>query len=223
MKIVSDIVTMTLKEVWELRYSRRNMLWFLALLAGFGFIFISGDTGRGLMSIGMFAQVTPALIAFGAAGQMSLDSILGEKKAGTLELLLSTRLSLLAIVVAKTLLPVMIGYVLSQLIAIALMLFSFIVFTSTTIWLAIVLPFFVAYLASCFTIAMTIVIHDEKMTPIFSGLLIMIPLLLLARYGSSTLSPMIIGLGTLLALLLCVGVSGLTVFMLKRVPLVTEL
>lgn len=223
MKIVSDIVTMILKEAWELRYSRRNMLWFLALLAGLGLIFISGDTGRGLMSIGMFAQVTPALIAFGVAGQMSLDSILGEKKAGTLELLLSTRLSLLAIVVAKTLFPVMIGYVLSQLIAVALMIFSFIVFMSTTIWMAMVLPFFVAYFVSCFTIAMTIVIHDEKMTPIFGGLLMMIPLLLLVRYGSSTLSPMIIGLGTFLVLLLCVGVSVLAVLILKRVPLVTEL
>jgi len=223
MKIVSDVVTMTRKEVWEFRYSSRNMLWFLALLAGFSIIFISGDTARGLMSIGMFAQVTPALIALGIAGQMSLDSILGEKKAGTLELLLSTRLSLFAIVVAKTLLPVMIGYVLSQLIAVALILFSLIVFTPTSIWLAIILPFLVAYLTSCFTIAMTILVRDEKMTPIFGGLLIMIPLLLLARYGSSTLSPMIIGLSTLLALLLCVGVSGLTVFMLKRVPLVTEL
>lgn len=223
MKIVSDIVTMTLKEVWELRYSSRNMFWFLALLVVYSIIFMSSDTTHGIMTIGMFAQVTPALIAFGIAGQMSLDAILGEKKAGTLEVLLSTRLSLLAIVVAKTLIPVMIGYVFSQLIAVALMLFSLIVFTPTTIWLAIILPFFVAYFASCFMIAMTIVIHDEKMTPIFGGLLIMIPLLLLARYGSSTLSPMIIGLGTLLALLLCVGVSGLTVFMLKRVPLVTAL
>ncbi len=223
MKIISDIATMTLKEVWELRYSSRNMLWFLALLAGFGFIFISGDTGRGLMSIEMFAQVTPALIAFGIAGQMSLDSILGEKKAGTLEVLLSTRLSPLAIVVAKTLIPVMIGYIFSQLIAGALALFSFIVFTSTTIWLATILPLFVTYLASCITIAMTIIVRDEKMTPIFGGLLLLIPLLLLARYDLSTLSPMIIGLGTLLALLLCVGATGLTVFMLKRVPLVTEL
>ncbi len=223
MKIISDIATMTLKEVWELRYSSRNMLWFLALLAGFGFIFISGDTGRGLMSIEMFAQVTPALIAFGIAGQMSLDSILGEKKAGTLEVLLSTRLSPLAIVVAKTLIPVMIGYIFSQLIAGALALFSFIVFTSTTIWLATILPLFVTYLASCITIAMTIIVSDEKMTPIFGGLLLLIPLLLLARYDLSTLSPMIIGLGTLLALLLCVGATGLTVFMLKRVPLVTEL
>lgn len=223
MKIVSDIVTMTLKEVWELRHSRRNMLWFLALLVGFSFILMRGEGTYALLTKQMFASITPAAIAMGVAGQMSLDSILGEKKAGTLELLLSTRLSLLAIVVAKTLLPVMIGYVLSQLIAVALMLFSLIVFMPTTIWLAIILPFFVACFASCFTIAMTIVIHDERMTPIFGGLLIMIPLLLLARYSSSTLSPMIIGLGTVLVLLLCVGVSGLTMFMLKRVPLVTEL
>lgn len=223
MRIIADIVTMTLKEVWELRYSSRNMLWFLALLAGYSLIFITGDTGRGLMSIKMFAQVTPALIALGIAGQMSLDAILGEKKAGTLELLLSTRVSLLAIVVAKTLLPVMIGYALSQLIAVALMLFSFIAFTSTTVWLSVVMPLFIACIVSCLTIAMTIVIRDEKMTPIFGGLLLMIPLLFLARYGSFTLSPMAIGLGTLLALLLCVGVSGLTVFMLKRVPLVTKL
>ncbi len=223
MKIVSDVVTMTRKEVWELRYSSRNLLWFLALLAGLSVIFISGDSARGLMSIGVFAQVTPALIAFGIAGQMSLDSILGEKKAGTLEVLLSTRLSSLAIVVAKTLIPVMIGYIFSQLIAVALALFSFIVFTSTTIWLAIILPLFVTYLASCITIAMTIVVRDEKMTPIFGGLLLLIPLLLLARYGSSTLSPMIIGLGTLLAILLCVGASWLAAFLLKHVPLVTTL
>lgn len=223
MKITSDIVTMTLKEVWELRHSRRNMLWFLALLVGFSFILMRGEGTYALLTKQMFASITPAAIALGVAGQMSLDSILGEKKAGTLELLLSTRLSPLAIVVAKTLLPVMIGYVLSQLTAVALMLFSLIVFMPTTIWLAIILPFFVAYFASCFTIAMTIVIHDEKMTPIFGGLLIMIPLVLLARYGSSTLSPMIIGLGTLLVILLCAGASWLAAFLLKRVPLVTTL
>lgn len=61
MKIVSDVVTMARKEVWELRYSSRNMLWFLALLAGLSIIFITGDSARGLMSIGMFAQATPAL------------------------------------------------------------------------------------------------------------------------------------------------------------------
>jgi ABC-type Na+ efflux pump permease subunit len=218
---MSDMSTVICKELWELKHSSRHLYWMLTWL-GLVAILMWGDHSRSLLPIASIYALIPIFVASGVGGQIVFDSILGEKKAKTLEVLLSTRISTTAIVIGKIAPGVGIGYVLSQLVALGLIAYSIPATTPATIWLMVIVPILAAYIASSLTIMMTILVPDEKVAPMMAMLILTVPLVLLLRLSGLILSPVSIALITTGAILLCGCMTWLAALALKRIPLITK-
>jgi ABC-type Na+ efflux pump permease subunit len=218
---MSEMSTVICKELWELKHSSRHLYWMLTWV-GLVAILMWGDHSRSLLPIASIYASIPIFVALGVGGQIVFDSILGEKKAKTLEVLLSTRISTTTIVIGKTAPAVGIGYVLSQLVALGLIVYSIPTPTLATIWFMVIAPILAAYIASSLTIMMTILVPDEKVAPMIAMLILTVPLVLLLRLSGLILSPVSIGLITIGAILLCACITWLAALALKRIPLITR-
>lgn len=110
-----DVITIVLKEFWELRHSLRHLYWMVIWLALLAFIAF-GDTSKSILPTTVVLAFFPSMTAMAGSGQIALDSVLSEKKTKTLEVLLSTKIPTLAIVIGKTIPPTIIGYLFSRLL-----------------------------------------------------------------------------------------------------------
>jgi ABC-type Na+ efflux pump permease subunit len=219
---MSDICTVIRKELSELKHSSRHLYWLLTWL-GVLAILKWGNHSRSLLPIASIYSLIPIFVALGVGGQIVFDSILGEKKAKTLEVLLSTRMSTSAIVIGKIVPAVGVGYVLSQLATLALILSSVTETTLAAIWLMVVVPILAAYIGSSMTIAMTILVPDEKVVPMIGTLILVAPLLVLLRLGGLAFSPVGMSLITAGAVLFCGCITWLAALALRRIPLIARI
>jgi hypothetical protein len=186
-----DIATIVLKEFWEIRHSLRHLYWMVIWLALLAFIAF-GDTSKSILPATVILAFCPSMIAMAGSGQVALDSVLSEKKSKTLEVLLSTKIPTLAIVIGKIIPPTIIGYLFSLLavgflVSLPLVGTSFSI-TPETAWLIFAYPLLISYLASCISIVTTIIVPDEKVAPMIGTLIIITPLIILSRLGVFSLS-----------------------------------
>lgn len=221
-----DVITILLKEFWELRYSLRHLYWMVIWLALLAFIAF-GDTSKSILPTTVIVAFFPSMIALAGSGQIALDSVLGEKKAKTLEVLLSTKIPTLAIVIGKIIPPTIIGYLLSLISVIFLMSLPFagvrFTITSNTVWLILVYPLLTSYLASCISIVTTIIVPDEKVAPMIGTLIIITPLIILSRFGVFSLSPNSIMTFILGSILFSGLMTWFASFILEKIPMFTKM
>ena len=223
---MSDILTMIRKEFLELRFSLK----YLFVLVGlFGLpLLVLHDNSRSLVSIDILPKAMIILTGF-LGSQVVFDSILGEKKAKTLEMLLSTRLASYAIVMGKAAPGVVFGCVLSALSYLLFLVLPVITHVAlqasmTPLLLLFVLP--LSYLAACDCIVTTLLIPDEKASPLV-GLASMIALLFLGWKMFEFLLPRLgmdasIAMMVLSLLLLCVASTAIASVLLRKVQLYTK-
>jgi ABC-type Na+ efflux pump permease subunit len=222
--MMQDIVTVMRKELWELRHSARHLYWLLALIALP--IMLRFDSDRSLIPVAFFYAILPSLVAMAASAQIVFDSILGEKRAKTLEVLLSTNIPTVAIVVGKIVPAIGVGYVLSQISLLGLMALPFPdtpVITSSSAWLLLGFPLLISYAASCTSVVAVALVPDEKIAPTVAVLISVAPLVLLGRISEPGFKSTSIGLIVTLAVLLCGFATWLAALALRRIPLITRL
>ncbi len=221
-----DVITVARKELWELRYSTKSLLW---LLAGVGLVAVglamSGDGTRSVVPLDYLYSGLPILIALGMGGQIVLDSLLGEKKTRTLEILLSTNMPSMAIVMGKVIPATFAAYLLSQLSVLGLLALSVLDLQHVIVsmaWVFFLAPLLLAYLASCVGIITTLLIPDEKFAPTVGVLILVAPFVLLARSGAvlSATNVILIVAG---AMLLSTALTWLAARVLKSAPWLTRL
>jgi ABC-type Na+ efflux pump permease subunit len=214
------------KELWDLKHSLRRWYWFVPMLA----LPLVSKLGPGHNSIPMWLwfALLPSLYAMAGSGQTAMDSILHEKQTKTLEVLLSTNMSPLSIILGKVILATAFGY-LGAIVSL-LELFAFFPeshagFTGwSNVCIAFIGPLLLAYVAGCLALVTTILIPDEKAAPIVAITIIMAPLALLGYLIQSDLSPVGIALIAAVTLLaICLFATWLAAWALKRAPLITEI
>lgn len=221
-----DITTIVLKEFWELRHSLRHFYWMIVWLAVLAFIAF-GNTSRSILPTTVLLTLFPSMIALAGSGQIALDSILSEKKTKTLEVLLSTKIPTLAIVIGKIIPPTIIGYLLSLLsviflVSLPLVGTSFSI-TPETVWLISAYPLLISYLASCISIVTTIIVPDEKVAPMIGTLIIITPLIILSRLGVFSLSTIAITTFIVVSILFSGLMTWFAAFILGKTPMFTKM
>lgn len=170
---MKDILTVVKKEFWELRYSFKR----LAIL-GVVFIFpFMAYNAKG--SIFLSAPYVPLfmvlLTAVGGIGHITSDSILSEKKSKTFEVLLSTRLSPLSLVIGKIIPGFIVGLFLALIILLILIVFKMININEISFILVVNTLLFTFSAGLIFYIT-TLCIPDEKVVQM-SAVLVLILIL----------------------------------------------
>lgn len=223
---IKDITNVTRKEFWELKHSVRHLYWLLAWIL-LPVLLVFGDTSRSLVPVSFLFLFLPSLLALIISGQIVLDTILGEKKAKTLEVLLSTHMSPTAIIMGKIIPAIIIGYALSQIGLLGLNMFSLLdglPEALSTKWFLIINPLVTAYLTSCLAVMTTILVPDEKIAPTVATLLSFIPLFLLGYLNSHMVWSLTnIGLLSIGVILFCGLLTWLASLTIKRIPLFTQI
>lgn len=217
-----DILTIVLKEIWELKYSIKKLyLLFILFLLPIIFIF---DNSRSFIPASLFPLVFVCIIAIGTSGQIAYNAILEEKRSKTLEVLLSTNMAPYSIIIGKIIPGTAIGYILSIL---AYIVISIVALFSETFGLLnvnrflLIIPFFLSYFAGGISITVTIWVPDEKIAPLI-GTLIIFSFLGILWYINSIfiVSNFII---FIFLIFLCALTTWLAVISLKRIPLITKI
>lgn len=221
-----DIVTIVLKEFWELRHSLRHLYWMVVWLAILAFIAF-GDKSKSILPTTVILAFFPSMIAMAGSGQIALDSVLSEKKSKTLEVLLSTKIPTLAIVIGKIIPPLIIGYLFSLtsvifLASLPLVGASFSI-TSDAAWLIFAYPLLISYLTSCISIVTTIIVPDEKVAPMIGTLIIITPLIILSRLGVFSLSTIAIITFIVGSILFSGLMTWFASFILRKTPMFTKM
>lgn len=216
-----DILTIVLKEIWELKYSIKKLyLLFVLFLLPILFIF---DNSRSLIPASLFPLVFVYIIAIGTSGQIAYNTILGEKTSKTLEVLLSTNIAPYTIIIGKTIPGAVIGYILSVLAYIVIFIIASFSKTFQPLninWFLLIIPFFLSYFAGGISIAVTIWVPDEKIAPLIGTLIIFSFLGILWYINSIFISNFIV---FMFLIFLCVLTTWLAAISLKRIPLITKI
>ena len=216
-----DILTIVLKEIWELKHSIKKLyLLFILFLLPIIFIF---DNSRSLIPISLFPLFFVCIIAVGTSGQIAYNAILGEKRSKTLEVLLSTGVAPYTIIIGKIIPATTIGYILSVLAYIVLFIIASFSETFQLLninWFLLIIPFFLSYFAGGISIAVTIWAPDEKIAPMIGTLIIFSSLGILWYINSIFISNFII---FMFLIFLCVLTTWLAAISLKRIPLITKI
>lgn len=225
---MNDILTMIHKEFLEIHFTLHHLAAAI-LCCGLPVLVLFGTSeSLSLLPLDILPYVMIILTGF-VGTQIVHDSILGEKKAKTLEMLLSTRLSSYAIVIGKAIPGVVFGCGISALSYILFVVLPLITqqsmySTLTPLILLFNLP--LAYLASCDCIVTTLLIPDEKTSPII-GLAVMVLLFYLGWKIYEGLLPLLgtggtIAIITLLLLIFCTAFTMIAAKMLRKVHLFTK-
>lgn len=214
-----DLLTVIKKELWELKHSRKNLLWLLAWLA-IPLLVLFANPSRSLVPSELILLLLPTLISFSLCAQIVTESLLGEKKAKTLELLLSTGIPPMTIFFGKLIPAVLLGYLVSQLAILGMLLLPFHPVVGANLFLLSGLPLIVTYLGGCVSALTTTLIADEKLAPILSVVVILVPLVLLAN---QSLSQLAWGAVTLAALLVSTLLTWLGSVVIVRFPMITKI
>ena len=219
-----DILTIVLKEIWELKHSIKKLyLLFIAFLLPMILAIIIFDDSRSLISASLLPLFFVCIIAIGTSAQIALYTILGEKTSKTLEVLLSTGIAPYAIIIGKIIPGTVTGYILSVLAYIAMFIFTSFSKTFPLLninWFLLIIPFFLSCFAGGLSIAVTIWVPDEKIAPLIGTLIIFSFLGILWYINSIFISNFII---FMFLIFLCVLTTWLAAISLKRIPLITKI
>lgn len=169
--MLRQIAAVFKKEWIELKFSAKYfliMLGFMSLPAIY-FISTKNTADTALFKNGDFSPLV-LIAGMGIVVQFLSESVLSEKKSKNFELLLASGLPKIALVLGKSLLPVLLGTLLSALLSVVLMAVSGHFF----FYPAAVCVNFALYLLfmAVLTFTATLLSPDEKSAPIFSAIVI---------------------------------------------------
>jgi len=153
------------KEFWEWRYSLKKIailgVVFLFPIIAYnseGSIFVAASSVGGVLII---------LTAVGGITQITAESILAEKKNKTLEILVSTRLSTISIILGKIIPGMIVGLILSVIMFLIFLMLNIALVSSLSIPLIVNFLLFV-FLSGFIVFIITLLIPDEKIFSITS-------------------------------------------------------
>ncbi|SHH90699.1 hypothetical protein [Clostridium grantii] len=225
---MQDILTIIRKEFWQLEISKKRIfiviIFILLPVVGISYnVFITDE--RALLPINSIAIFLSILIAISLSSQLSLNTILDEKKTKTLESLLATNISKFAIIIGKVMPPVIISTAISILSLLLLKIYSLIILNQNNISInysisLFYIIFILSYFSSCITVLMTILITDEKIIPVISNVPLYLIIFVLIKYGgqiSLNLTYIVI------TLFICIIVTWIATITINRVTLITKI
>ena len=166
--LFEDVLTIIIKEYQEMQYSKRRMiLLFVAVLIPLAFLI---DSSNSLFSMDVLLILTPLMVSVSASSQLALYTILEEKSNKTLEVLLSLKISKLSIILGKTVISTIFGFILS---VISFILMWFILTYVKVIYFDFTLGFIIISLLIChissnIAILSSLLFTDIKIAPTIS-------------------------------------------------------
>jgi hypothetical protein len=145
-----------------------------------------------------------------------------------LEVLLSTNMSPLSIILGKVILATAFGYLGAIVSLLELIIFFPEAHAGFTGWsnvcIVFIAPLLLAYVSGCIAIVTTLLVPDEKIAPTAAIMIIMAPLALVGYLMQSDMSPIaIVLIAAGMLLVICVFATWLASWALKRAPLITEI
>lgn len=171
--LVKDVITISTKEYWELKGSYKRIL-LLSMVVFAPLIFLM-DSSNSVIPIQSIAIIMPFLISFCMSAQLSLYTVLDEKQSNTLEVLLSLDISRLSIVVGKTIIPTLLGFLLGMLYCLAMKV-STIYFLQDIIFnlniQEVIVAIIICYAGSNVSLFTTLLFTDIKVAPTISLIII---------------------------------------------------
>jgi ABC-type Na+ efflux pump permease subunit len=216
--MIGDIVTIALKEILEIRSSGKKLILFLVYLIP-AFVISYSNGYESLLPMNLTPYYVLGIISAGSAVQLVFDSILSEKKSKTLDVLLASGITKLSIVVGKIIPSCVISFIFT---IISMFIIKYNSTFNLKINVLLLLDFvLVAYLSACITIALTIIVSDEKIAPAFV-IFTTVGIFVAIGYGLNKLKLPFNSIG-LLFLLLCIIITFLTIQLLKKVNIITRL
>jgi ABC-type Na+ efflux pump permease subunit len=201
---MKNIFIIVKKEFWELKYSlkRLAMLGFVFLLPFFAY----KSEGSEFIKTSSIPGFVIILAAIGCISHLTAESILSEKKDKTMELLLSTRLSPLSLVVGKIIPGFIIGSFLAFIILIILVIINMMNLNDLSLILIVNFLLF-TFASGLITYIITLFIPDEKVYSLIAifvllliiGLLKLLVVLNLSLYFLIT-TPVLLAINIILSL-----------------------
>ena len=170
-----DILIIAEKELLEIKGSIKKL--FLVLIMFFPIVmFIKTEGSESLLPLDVAVIYIPIFVAMMIAIQIVFNTFISEKREKTLEILLSSGISNVAIVIGKSIAACFISY-LFALTAMGLVKVGFLISGSTYLvnmhWYSFVIPIFASYVAACLTMSISIIVNDEKVVPLFATIVSM--------------------------------------------------
>lgn len=166
--LFEDVSTIILKEYQEMQYSKKTMiLLFVGVLIPLTFLL---DSSNSLFPMDILLILIPLMVSVSISSHLALYTILEEKNNKTLEVLLSLDISKLSIILGKTAIPTMFGFILSVISFIFMwfiLTYVKIIYFNLTFGF-IIMSLLICYISSNIAILSTLLFTDIKIAPIIS-------------------------------------------------------
>lgn len=178
--ILNDILTISYKEYIEIKYSYKRLL--LPLCVVFAPILFLTNTSNSILPLNVLALILPLLMAFCASSQLSIYTIIDEKQNNNLEVLLSLDISRLSIIIGKSIIPAIIGFILS--IGCILVLKLVVIYSDKNILFNVrydylLMTMMICYLGAIISMFTSLLCPDIKVSPIYSMIVFVIVMFIL--------------------------------------------
>lgn len=215
------------KELKELIFSGKKL--FIFLLPMIFPVYFAIRKGGGItIPLDLAVFMIPIIVSSSITGQIISDSILSEKKMNTLEILLSSGIKNISIIIGKVLPACLIGYIffLISYESIKVILAINNIYTSSISFLYIGFYFLILYFCACLVMCTTIIIPDEKVTQTFGGIVLFAAnfslYFVIKRIVSRNIEGYKVILIFLIMFLLCIFMSIITSKLLSKIVIITK-
>ena len=159
-----DIQTIAHKEILEIRSSGMKLLTLLLFLSP-SIILVLSSGEKSIFPINLSILIALFLTAVLSSGYITLDTIMGEKRSKMLDILLASGISKFSIIIGKAIPSCNISTMLT-LLSLFIMKLGLSDAKFDVNILIIISLFLASYFSACTTVAFTILIGDEKLTPV---------------------------------------------------------
>jgi len=218
--VIYDIQTIILKEYWELKKGIKFLG--LYMLLGLMPLILNLNHPNSILPDNLIFISLFMIVSIGCSGQIALDSIRGESNSKTLEYLLSSNISIISIFLGKVILPVLFGYVTALLSLLVFRISSYNIYAvhegSINICFFFIM-FIITFIGVCISIISTIVIKEEKVSPVVSMLVTLVIFLGIGYIYLKVISNIYVF--TLICILLSILFTFLGTTALKRVDFIS--
>ena len=219
--LFEDVSTIIIKEYQEMQYSKKRMILLIVAVLMPLVFFI--DPSNSLFSMDMLLILIPLMVSVTISSQLALYTILEEKSNKTLEVLLSLRISKLSIILGKTAISTIFGFILS-IISFTFMWFiltyvKVIYFNFTFAFL--IMSLLICHISSNIAILSTLLFTDIKIVPTISTIFMFLFLILISAL-LSILKLNYISIFTILIIFSIIVVYANVYILSNKVSLITK-
>jgi len=218
--IIYDIQTIILKEYWEFKKGIKFLG--LYMLLGLIPLILNLKHPNSILPDNLIFISLFMLVSIGCSQQIVSDSIRGESNSKTLEYLLSSNISIMSIFLGKVILPVLFGYVTALLSLLVFRISSYNIYavheSSINICFFFIM-FIITFIGVCISIISTIVIKEEKVSPVIGVLVTLVVFLGIGYIYIKVISNIYVF--TLMCILLSILFTFLGTTALKKVDFIS--